>query len=100
MPVSGEEIGWNALEQALVIAERVPVRLHGLHVVASASQVASPESEAVKAAFEERCRAAGVDGKLVIAVGEVVKEVKRRARWTDLIVVNLAHPPGGGCWTN
>jgi nucleotide-binding universal stress UspA family protein len=93
-PVNGQEIGWNALEQALVIAERAPVRLHGLHVVASASQASSPESEAVKATFEERCRAAGVDGKLVIAVGEVVKEVKRRARWTDLIVVNLAHPPG------
>ncbi len=94
VPVNGQEIGWNALEQALVIAERAPVRLHGLHVVASPSQATTPESESVKAAFEERCRAAGVDGKLVIAVGEVAKEVKRRARWTDLIVVNLAHPPG------
>ncbi len=96
VPVSGQKIGWNALEQALAIAERMPVRLHGLHVTASSSQAASPESEAIKTAFDERCRAAGVDGKLVIAVGEVVKEVRRRARWTDLIVVNLAHPPGGG----
>ncbi len=96
VPVNGQEIGWNALEQALVIAQRAPVRLHGLHVVASASQATTPESEAVKASLEERCRAAGVDGKLVIAVGEVAKEVKRRARWTDMIVVNLAHPPGGG----
>ena len=96
VPVNGQEIGWNALEQALVMAERAPVRLHGLHVVAHASQAVSPESEAVKTRFEERCRTAGVDGKLVIAIGEVVKEVKRRARWTDLIVVNLAHPPGEG----
>ena len=96
VPVNGQEIGWNALEQALVIAGREPVRLHGVHVVAAAGQVSSPESLAVKAAFEERCRAAGVDGKLVIAAGEVVKEVKRRARWTDLIVVNLAHPTGSG----
>lgn len=96
VPVNGQEIGWNALQQALIIAERSPVRLHGLHVVATASQATAPESMAVKTAFEERCRAAGVDGKLVVAVGEVAKEVKRRARWTDLIVVNLAHPPGGG----
>jgi nucleotide-binding universal stress UspA family protein len=96
VPVNGQEIGWNALEQALVIAQRAPVRLHGLHVVTSASQAANPESQAVKATFEERCRAAGVDGRLVIAAGEVAKEVKRRARWTDLIVVNLVHPPGGG----
>lgn len=96
VPVNGQEIGWNALDQALAIAERMPVRLHGLHVTANASQAASPESAAVKTTFEERCRAAGVDGKLVIAAGEVVKEVRRRARWTDMIVVNLAHPPGGG----
>jgi nucleotide-binding universal stress UspA family protein len=32
----------------------------------------------------------------VVAVGEVAREVRRRARWTDLIVANLAHPPGGG----
>lgn len=96
VPVNGQQIGWNALEQALVIAERSPVRLHGLHVIASTSQASTSESEAIKTIFEERCRAAGVDGKLVITTGEVVKEVKRRARWTDLIVVNLAHPPGGG----
>jgi nucleotide-binding universal stress UspA family protein len=94
VPVSGEEIGWNALDQALVIAERMPVRLHGLHVVATAGLAAAPGAEAIKARFEARCRSAGVDGKLVIAVGEVAKEVKRRARWTDLLVANLAHPPG------
>jgi nucleotide-binding universal stress UspA family protein len=96
VPVSGEEIGWNALDQALVIAERMPVRLHGLHVVATASLAAAPGADAVKARFEACCRSVGVDGKLVIAVGEVAKEVKRRARWTDLLVANLAHPPGGG----
>lgn len=94
VPVNGQEIGWNALEQALAIAARAPVRLHGLHVVAAPNLASSPDSEAIKATFEERCRTAGVDGKLVIAAGDVVKEVKRRARWTDLIVVNLAHPPG------
>jgi nucleotide-binding universal stress UspA family protein len=96
VPLSGEEIGWNALNQALVIAERLPARLHGLHVVATPDQIVSPASAAVKARFEERCTAAGVAGKLVITAGEVVKEVKQRARWTDLIVVNVAHPPGGG----
>lgn len=96
IPLSGQEIGWNAFQQALVIAEREPVRLHGLHVVASAEQAASAETEAVRAAFEERCRAAGVNGKLVVAAGEVNKEVRRRARWTDLIVANLAHPAGTG----
>jgi nucleotide-binding universal stress UspA family protein len=96
VPVSGEEIGWNTLKQALVIAAREPVRLHGLHVIASASQVAAAGSEAVKRRFEDSCRDAGLDGKLVIAAGDVAKEFKRRARWTDLIVINLAHPSGVG----
>lgn len=96
VPLSAEEIGWNAFEQALVIARREQVRLHGLHVVATADDVSSPESDAIRAEFARRCHAAGVDGKLVVAAGEVAKEVRRRARWTDLIVANLAHPPGTG----
>lgn len=96
VPLSGEEIGWNALDQSLVIARREWVRLHGLHVVARPGLVETAASEAVRRAFEERCQAAEVDGKLVIAAGEVAREVRRRARWTDLIVANLAHPPTAG----
>jgi len=96
VPLSGQEIGWNAFEQALVVARRESVRLHGLHVVATPDVVTSAASEAVRSEFDRRCRAAGVDGKLVIAAGEVAKEVRRRARWTDLIVANLAHPPASG----
>ncbi len=96
VPVNGQEIGWNALEQAL--ADRRALACTAARPACGCQRKpgSSPESEAVKTIFEERCRAAGVDGKLVMAVGEVVKEVKRRARWTDLMVVNLAHPPGSG----
>ncbi|MEZ4770705.1 MAG: universal stress protein [Caldilineales bacterium] len=96
VPLSGQEIAWNAFEQALVIARREPVRLHGLHVVATPDQADSPAGQALRVEFERRCQAAGVDGRLVVAAGEVAKEVRRRARWTDLIVANLAHPPTGG----
>ena len=96
VPLSGQEIGWNAFEQALFVARRESVRLHGLHVVATPDVVTSAASEAVRSEFDRRCRAAGIDGKLVIAAGEVAKEVRRRARWTDLIVANLAHPPASG----
>ena len=78
VPLSGEEISWNAFEQALVIAERSAIALHGLHVVARPEQMTALESKLLKQEFDLRCRAAAIDGKLVVASGEVTKEVRRR----------------------
>ena len=93
VPVSGEEIGWNALEQALEIGRREGARLRGLHVVPSEDQKERDAAQAVQAEFDRRCEAAGVPGKLVIEVGKVARRIADRARWTDLVVVNLAYPP-------
>jgi nucleotide-binding universal stress UspA family protein len=35
-----------------------------------------------------------VQGELVAATGTVPREICSRARWTDLVVTNLAYPPG------
>jgi len=93
VPVSGEEIGWRALEQALKIAEREGARLHGLHVVPSKAQKDSEATGAVQAEFDRRCEAAGVPGKLILTIGQVPRQICERARWTDLVVANLAYPP-------
>lgn len=93
VPVSGEEIGWNALEQALVVARREGARLHGLHTVPSEAQGDSEEAQAVQAEFNRRCQAAGIPGELAVVVGRPVRKICERARWTDLVIVNLAHPP-------
>ncbi len=93
VPVSGEEIGWHALEQALVVAHREGARLRGLHVVRSEAQRDSEEAQAVQAEFDRRCEAAGVPGGLAVVVGRVARKICERARWSDLVVVDLAHPP-------
>jgi nucleotide-binding universal stress UspA family protein len=93
VPVSGEEVGWQALEQAAQVARREEGRLLGLHVVASDSQKESAQAQAVGTEFNWRCKAAGVPGKLVIEAGVIAYKICERARWIDLIVVNLAHPP-------
>jgi len=93
VPVSGEEIGWHALEQALVVAHREGARLRGLHVVRSETQTNSEGAQAVQAEFNRRCEAAGVPGELAVVVGGTARKICERARWTDLVVVNLAHPP-------
>ncbi|MBL7063451.1 MAG: universal stress protein [Anaerolineae bacterium] len=93
VPVSGEEVGWQAVEQALVVARREGGRLRGLHIVPSETQKDSEEAQAVQAEFNRRCEASGVQGNLAIVVGGVARQICERARWADLVVVNLAHPP-------
>jgi nucleotide-binding universal stress UspA family protein len=93
VPVSGEESSWNALEQALEVARREGARLYGLHIVPSEAERETEEAQAVQAEFNQRCEAAGIPGELAIEVGGMARKINERARWTDLVIVNLAHPP-------
>ena len=93
VPVSGEAVGWYALEQALVVARREAAHLHGLHIVPSEEQKEGEAAQAVRAEFNRRCEAAGLPGSLAIEAGEVASTICRRAGMMDLIVLNLAYPP-------
>ena len=42
VPVSGDERGWYALDEALLVANREDSRLLGLHIVSSAALEAGP----------------------------------------------------------
>jgi nucleotide-binding universal stress UspA family protein len=95
--ISGSEGGWMALGQAIKIAQREAGRLQGLHIK-PALEIQSEELEnkahAIETEFNGRCQQAGVVGKMTILQGEVSKVINEQARWNDLVVVNLAHPPG------
>ncbi|MEJ2209142.1 MAG: universal stress protein [Anaerolineae bacterium] len=93
VPLSGEQAAWHALEQALVVARREGSRIYGLHVVPTQTQKQGPEAEAVGDEFDRRCRDAGVPARFTLSVGEVPDQICRRARWVDLVVINLAFPP-------
>lgn len=93
VPLSGEESGWSALGQAIVVAKQEGARLNGLHVVA---QEADRDSDAIgqmRELFEQRCAEAGVVGALAVDAGEVAACVCARAVLNDLVVLNVAHPP-------
>jgi nucleotide-binding universal stress UspA family protein len=92
--LSGEPESWIALEQAQIIARREGARLLGLHVVGSEDQQESDQALAVKAKYQGRCSEETIACQLVIDVGDVAQKISERARWTDLVVVHLAHPPG------
>jgi nucleotide-binding universal stress UspA family protein len=93
VPVSGDEIGWQAQDQALEIARREDVRLRGLHVSPSEAQKETDTARAVQEEFDRRCQEADVPGKLGFAYGKVSRLICERARWTDLVVLSLGHPP-------
>jgi nucleotide-binding universal stress UspA family protein len=94
VPVSGQEAGWQALTQAAEVARREDGRLSGLHVVANEAELQSQAAAEVEDEFYRRCEAAGVPGKLSLEVGRVASNIRARARWADLVVVQVAHPPG------
>ena len=93
VPISGEPAGWFALEQALVVARREGGRIAGLLIVRTPAARESAEAQAVRDEFDRRCAEAGVHGNLAIEVGAVTDLICDRARWNDLVVVNLAYPP-------
>jgi len=92
--LDGQEAGWQALQQAILIAQREEGKLFGVHVVDTPEARDSAPAVAVKAEFERRCRAAGVPGDISITTGPTTGTICYRARWTDLVVVSLSHPPG------
>jgi nucleotide-binding universal stress UspA family protein len=93
VPVSGDTASFNALDQALVIAWREAARIYGLHVVPAEAEKESEVARSIKAEFERRCIEAGVTGNLILAEGEVPRAICDRARWTDLVVLNVSFPP-------
>ncbi len=91
--LSGEEVSWAALEQALLVAQREGARVLGLHVLTEADTQGRETAE-MRAEFEARAGAAGVPFEFAVERGKVPAAICDRARWADLVVLPLAHPPG------
>jgi nucleotide-binding universal stress UspA family protein len=93
VPVSGDETSWAALEQAILVAGLEQSRLHGLKVVASRSAKNLPENLAIQEKFNDQCKQANITGKLSLSAGPVARKIVEKSRWTDLVIINLSHPP-------
>ncbi len=96
VPLSGYADSWDALDQAIQIAQHENAKLHGLHIVETKDDAESQDALGVKGRFDQACKKAGVDGSLAIDVGDVTNRICERAVLTDLIVAKLTNPPGTG----
>ena len=94
--VSGSSDGWQALEQAILVAQKETANLHGIHIVPPKVEIKSPEALAIQAQFKKRCQEVNLQGNLTIERGAVSDQVSKRALLTDLLVINVSHPPEAG----
>ncbi len=96
VPLSGEDESWLALEQALLVAQNESATLRGLHIQPHKAKTGQPAVDEIQARFVQRCQEAGVSGSLAVESGEVADLICGRALLTDLIALNVAHPPAPG----
>jgi nucleotide-binding universal stress UspA family protein len=93
VPVTGLEAGWQALEQAILVANKEGSNLHGLHIIPPRGKVNEDATLAIQARFNQRCQEANVPGSLVVEKGYIPAKICERALLVDLIVLNATHPP-------
>jgi nucleotide-binding universal stress UspA family protein len=93
VPINGHEDGWCALEQAFAVARREETNVHGLYVVASDVEQDSQSIQDIQHEFDRRCVAAGIQSDLQLKNGDISIIICERARWSDIVVMNLTYPP-------
>ena len=92
--INGRPDGWNALDQAIQIAQHEPIHLRGLHILAEEGSEYSQAGSPIQAEFQQRCVQAGVEGKLSLARGDGVRKICDYARWNDLVLITATYQPG------
>jgi len=93
VPINGHEDGWCALEQALVVAKREETNIHGMYILAKETEQESQATLDVQNEFTHRCEAAGIQSDLQIKIGDITSNICDRARWNDIVIMNLTYPP-------
>ncbi len=96
VPVGNSDEGFLALEQAIIVAQKEPVSLRGLHVLPPKLGLNDDTAKAIQSRFNERCQEAGVSGSLAIVQGEIADQINTYSLPTDLIVLNVSRPPEPG----
>jgi len=86
---------WNALDQAIILANFEKSRIHGVHIHSKITKSSQEEHHQIKTDFLNRCHGAGIDKTdFIISSGEIGKVLCDHSRFADLIVLPLNHPPG------
>ena len=93
VPISGEVESWQALEQAIQVGRFEQSSLLGLHILSSEDERENEAVQVITERFERRCNEVDMPGEFAVDVGGIAATICERARWSDLVILHLAHPP-------
>ncbi|MCJ7735177.1 MAG: universal stress protein [Anaerolineales bacterium] len=86
---------WFALDQAIIISNMENSRIHGIHIHPESPSPNQLDHQHLESAFQSHCQNAGVtESDFLVAAGEIGKVLCEHARFADLILIPLNHPPG------
>ncbi|HSV86666.1 MAG TPA: universal stress protein [Levilinea sp.] len=91
--LQGGEKGKAVTGLAIEVARREDARLTGLHVTSSEDGIDTPDTIAIQEVFMQRCTAAGIRGRTLVAVGQAANLLCQNAPWVDLVLFTLNCPP-------
>ena len=89
----GIDEDWDLLEAAIQLGSADHDRILGLYIASDVSQLERTGVIRMVERFERRCQAAGLVGEFALEAGDGVDCLLRRAAWSDLLCINLTHPP-------
>jgi nucleotide-binding universal stress UspA family protein len=96
VPLGNTAGSWDALDQAIQIAQRENANILALHIVESRQNLDSTAVRALHDQFDLVCSKEIANGVLAIEVGEPTQKILERSALTDLIVMKISYPPSTG----
>jgi nucleotide-binding universal stress UspA family protein len=93
--IDDSSTAWQALDLAIILSELENSSIHALHIHSDMQEGSQAEHNSLEDAFLSHCQNAGrtkFDFKL--AEGEISKVLCEHARFADIILLPLNHPPG------
>lgn len=95
IPLNHTDDSWQAVQQALFVAQREGSILQGLHVEDTQAHLEA-EINVMRERFQKMCAEADVQGALALEIGEPAEKILARARLADLLVLKISYPPQTG----
>ncbi len=91
--ITGKDEGWKALEQALILAKKEEGSIRGVHFLAENKERNLGDVDSIRQKFNSFSDSNKINQQFIVESGKVSKKIARLARWHDVVIFPLTHPP-------